>query len=565
MHPGHDFFQPSSASARRGKILCHTAQITFCLFLILAGFIYSRPQTAPAANAVNQVKFTDSNLPIILIDTFGAEIVDEVRIKANMKIIDNGAGRRNHITDPPNNYNGRIEIELRGSATLAYPKKGYRLETQDALGENLNVALLGMPKENDWVFYGPYDDQSLIRNVVAFELSNEIGRYASRTRFFELVLNNDYRGLYILMEKIKQDKNRIAITEMDATSKTGDAVTGGYIIKFDKESGENVGGWWSSRGLFYQYHEPKADEIITEQKNYIRGFMNQFETMMTWTVISDSMVGYPHYLEVGSFVDHFILSEFCKNIDAYRISFYMFKDRDSKGGKLNAGPIWDFNLSFGKTWYVEDTYRVDEWEIDHNKYKPNDWPKVPFWWEKLGHDREFAKHVRTRWAALKNATLQPDSVFRRIDRLVEVTAEARVRNFERWPETARAHTYEKEIQLFKQWITSRIAWMESHLDGLAAVAPTPDGMTVNAFQLQQNYPNPFNASTTIAFSLPGASWVTLKIFNLMGAELATILAEKLPAGVHQYQWQANQFASGIYMYRLEADGSVQTRKFVLLK
>jgi hypothetical protein len=190
---------------------------------------------------------------------------------------------------------------------------------------------------------------------------------------------------------------------------------------------------------------------------------------------------------------------------------------------------------------------------------------VPFWWEKLGHDREFAKHVRTRWEALRKTTLLQDSVYRRIDRLLAVIAEARVRNFERWPETARAHSYEKEIQLFKQWITGRIGWIEAHLNGLAAVANTPDGMVPNSFLLQQNYPNPFNARTTIAFSLTGSGFVTLKIFNLTGAELTTLVSEKLPAGFHQYQWQANQVASGLYMYRLEADGMLQSRKLVLLK
>ena len=123
-------------------------------------------------------EFTSSNLPIVFIETNGQEIVNEPRIVAEMGIIYNGEGQRNYVTDTFNNYNGRIEIELRGSATLYYPKKQYRLETQDSLGENLNVEILGMPRENDWILYGPYDDQSLIRNVLAYKLSNDIDRYA---------------------------------------------------------------------------------------------------------------------------------------------------------------------------------------------------------------------------------------------------------------------------------------------------------------------------------------------------------------------------------------------------
>jgi hypothetical protein len=311
------------------KLKCFTV----CSIIMLLNEI-ALPQV-PSTIPINAtMTFTSSNLPIVIIDTFGQSIKDEYRIQADMKIINNGEGQRNYLTDVPNNYDGWIDIELRGSASLTYPKKQYRFETQDASSNNLNVSLMGMPEENDWILYGPYDDQSLIRNVLAYKLSNEIGRYASRTRFCELVLNNDYRGLYVLMEKIKRDKNRVAISSLDSLDVTGDAVTGGYIIKFDKEKGENVGGWWSNRGIFYQYHYPKADEIVSAQNNYIRDFMNQFEAAMTRPNISDSSVGYPKYIDVESFVDHFILCEYCKNIDAYRISNYMVKDRDSRGGKL---------------------------------------------------------------------------------------------------------------------------------------------------------------------------------------------------------------------------------------
>ena len=181
----------------------------------------------------NKIYFTSSNLPIVIINTGGKIIVDEERITAHMGIIDNEEDQLNNLNDPLNGYDGQIAIELRGSATMGYPKKSYRFETQDADGENNNVSLLGMPKENDWILYGPYDDQSLIRNVLAYGLSNDMGRYASRTRFCELVIDEDYRGLYILLEKTKRDKNRVNIKKMDANDSAGDSLTGGYIIKID--------------------------------------------------------------------------------------------------------------------------------------------------------------------------------------------------------------------------------------------------------------------------------------------------------------------------------------------
>lgn len=540
------------------------SRFTAALSLILIALF--SPPIHPAPMAPDQTLFTSSNWPIILIDTGGKAIPDITRIRADMKILYKGRGLRNYITDPATHYNGKIDIELRGSASMAYPKKGYRIETVDAQGENLNVVLLGMPNENDWILYGPYDDQSLIRNVLAYRLSADIGRYASRCHFCELVLNNDYRGLYVFMEKIKQDKNRVNVTEMKPEDISGDAVTGGYMIKFDKEEGENVGGWLSNHSIYYQYHEPKADEIVIEQKLYIKTFMNQFESSMLRSDPADAMSGYPFYIDVDSFVDHFILNEFCKNIDAYRISFFMFKDRDSKGGKLHAGPIWDFNLSLGKTWYKEDAYRVDEWEIDHNRYKPNDWPKVPFWWERLGHNRPFADRVKIRWRQLRQTVLKEDSLFRRIDLLVDSTAEARARNFNRWPESATEHSYEQEILMLKGWISGRIQWIEDNLDMLSCVGEAGDeGVTPQTLCLRQNFPNPFNARTTFSFEMPRAGLVTFTIFNLRGERIAEPLYRVFDAGSHRFTWDAGDLPGGVYLYSLRLGHLQQTKKMIVIK
>lgn len=545
---------------------------------ILAVFISICFQTSQlvASNQADQtaqhsVELKSSNLPIIIINTNGQQIIDERRIRAQMKVIYNGAGQRNSVSDPANNYDGWIAIELRGSASISYPKKSYRLETQDSKGNNLNVSLIGMPTENDWVLYGPYDDQSLIRNVLAYKLSNDIGRYASRTRFCELVLNNDYRGVYVLIERIKRDKNRVDISKLDSLDRSGDAVTGGYIIKFDKVEGENVGGWWSNRGIFYQYHYPRADVILPEQKAYIRNFMNQFEAAMSQPNIADPNSGYPKYIDVASFVDHFIINEFCKNVDAYRISNFMYKDRDSKGGKLCEGPIWDFNLSFGKAWYKEDLFRDDEWEVDHNHYKPNDWPKVPFWWERLGHDPTFAQLVEQRWRELRATVLSLDYVYRTIDLLVDTLREARVRNFDRWPETAKDHSYETEILMMKLWINDRVNWIEKHLGQLSAVQnPSREEKVPIEFVLEQNYPNPFNSTTTICYQIPHPAKVLLTIVNIQGQEIARLFDGSQLPGRYQISWdgkdhQGIPISSGIYFYQLRTNEMTLTQKLLLIR
>ena len=144
------------------------------------------------------VELGSSNLPIVIISTNGNTIKDKERVGAEMAIIWNDKNERNDISDPPNNYKGKIEIALHGQSSLIFPKNSFRVETQDSFGKNLNVSLLGMPKENDWILYAPYSDKTLMRNVLSYTLASEISGYAPRARFCELVLNDHYHGVYYI-------------------------------------------------------------------------------------------------------------------------------------------------------------------------------------------------------------------------------------------------------------------------------------------------------------------------------------------------------------------------------
>jgi len=523
-----------------------------------AGYTPSLSQNLHHADTGKSYQLTSSNLPIVVINTGGQQIVDEYRIVADMGIIDNGIGQRNYVTDPFNNYNGKIAIELRGSATVYYPKKQYRIETQDSLGNNLNVSLMRLPPENDWILNGPYDDQSLIRNALAYKLSNLIGRYASRTQFCELILDGDYRGLYVLLEKTKRDQYRVNITEMNPTDITGDAVTGGYIIKIDKVSGENVGYWYSLFGTQYHYHYPKPDEIVWQQQNYIENFMNEFETVMEGEDYNDPVNGYLKYIDLLSFVDHFILNEVSKNVDAYRISAFLYKDRDSRYGKLIAGPIWDCNLSFGKAWYPEDLFLIEGWQVDYSKYRDWDSFKVPFWWEKLSRDSLFVNTLKERWIDLRSGVLKKDNIYNLIDNFTSTLSEAIVRNFERWPETAEQHSYEAEIQQMKQWISQRIDWIDGNISYLL------NTVSLNNIILKQNYPNPFRTTTTIEFSIPRDSRVRIEILNLSGQTVNVLLDSYLERGVHSIVFNASDLPNGVYFYKLKTVYFEGVKKMIII-
>lgn len=171
-----------------------------------------------------------SNLPIVIINTQGLTIPDEPKMTAKMKIIYNGEGVINSISDSLYHYDGWIGIERRGSSTQQFQKKSYSLETRLESGENNNVELLGLPRENDWILYAPFSDKTLMRNALIFTLSNETGWYAPRTRFCEVILNDEYMGVYVFMEKIKRDRNRVDIAKLNPDDTEGDQLTGGYIM-----------------------------------------------------------------------------------------------------------------------------------------------------------------------------------------------------------------------------------------------------------------------------------------------------------------------------------------------
>ncbi|MEE1574554.1 MAG: CotH kinase family protein, partial [Candidatus Neomarinimicrobiota bacterium] len=332
-------------------------------------------------------------------------------------IIDNGTGI-NHINDPLNGYDGQISIEIRGSSSQMFPKKQYALETQDIDGENLNVSILGMPEENDWILHAPYSDKSLLRNFLAYELARDMGRYASRTRFCELVINGDYKGLYIFMEKIKRDNNRVDISKLEPDETSGDDLTGGYIIKVDKWDGENNDGWLSdpplpeNYGTWYQYHYPKPDEIVQEQQNYIIDYITDFENLIASESYNEPDSGYYNFVNLESFIDVSIINEISKNVDAYRLSAYMYKDKDSEDGRLTMGPIWDYNLAFGNADYFEGQDNTG-WVLDINL--PSEDPFwIPFWWYRIWDDETFRNAFNQRWQELRQTVFSEEYIMNMI-------------------------------------------------------------------------------------------------------------------------------------------------------
>ena len=544
------------------------------LFLIIVQAVVL-PFVSPVSG---QVDFTSSNLPIIKIDTHGQSIpYDNPRIRADMCVIDNGPGNINHVTDSCNNYSGLISMEIHGSSSAGWAKKSYAIETENPDSSNNNVPLLGMPPENDWILYAPYYDRSLMRNVLVYRLSSEMGWYAPRTRYFELVLNGKYQGVYVLVEKIKRDKNRVKISKLTPDDNAGDSLTGGYIFKVDKEQ-------WkpgfdskyppfpgSDQTIRYQYCYPKADKITPEQQNYISTYVWHFEDIMAGGHINDPVNGYPAILNVKAFIDYFIVNELSKNVDGYRLSSYLYKKRDSKGGKILAGPVWDYNFSFGNVAYYNAQYYTG-WELLYfftNEYfKHHDAFQAPFWWNSLIHDTLFVQQTIQRWHELRDTLITPDRFHRIIDAIADTLDEAKDRNFTIWigPGDPKLpsdgwfppsdpidnfHTYLDAINYLKSWIDQRIAWMDDNFEDLLTSLYPPPEVNYN-FSIDQNKPNPVSDHTTFTYRIPYHYYVQLNIYNTTGQRIASMVNEYQDRGEHSVDWSPRGLPAGIYIYELRA-------------
>lgn len=255
----------------------------------------SQPNT-PATN------FT-SNLPLVVLETADQPISKnrDTLARAKCYALENGRASLDGKVD----YDGWATVHLRGFTSLRLPKRSYTFHTVDRNTNQASVPLLGLPKDEDWVLYAPFEDKTLMRDVLAYELANKMGHYAPRTRFVELFVKTapgplsqrDYAGVYVLVEKIKRGKNRVNIQKLEPAHNAEPELTGGYIVKRDHP--EDKGGRFrTQRGGPYFYVYPKAENITPEQKTWLAAYFNAFEAALFGEDFQDPKNGYAAYLDV---------------------------------------------------------------------------------------------------------------------------------------------------------------------------------------------------------------------------------------------------------------------------
>lgn len=509
--------------------------------------------------------FTSSNLPLVLINTNYQTIKDELKITADLGIIWNGPGKRNMLSDPKNNFNGKVGIEWRGSSSQMFPKKSYGFETKSADLADVDVSLLGMPEENDWVLYAPYTDKTMIRDVLTYTLDASLGHYSPRCRYVELFLNGSYEGVYVLMEKIKRNKNRVDIAKLLPTDNSGENLTGGYIIKIDKTTGGGGEGWYSTYSntvgkTLYQYDYPKAKEITSAQKSYIQSYIRMMENALYQENLKFPG-NYHEFLNDSSFIDFMIINELTRNVDGYRLSSYLYK---GKNDKVNCGPIWDFNLTYGNADYYNG------WQTTGFQYQANlgyDGSQNPFWWNKLMKDPEYVKKLKRRWSSLRKNELSDQRISFVTDSLTGLISEAKDRNYQRWtavigfdvwPNYFVGNSYSDEVNWMKSWLNSRLTWLDQQW---------PYDFTNTREQLANQsglvYPNPFTNRLILQFSPEFSGAGTAELFNAVG-KLVRKEGINMGAGQVQLEFQGqNVLQPGLYMLRIRKDDQILlTRKII---
>ncbi len=327
-------------------------------------------------------------------------------------------------------YRGRIGIERRGQSSQRFPKRSYSVElARDA-------PLLGMPEDDDWVLYAPYNDKTLMRNVVAYATARSIGRYAARTRFVELRLNGRYRGVYVLMERLELGDDRVA----------GKAL---YEFTFPFQALSKDPSFRTpvlKRPIVWEDPE-RGDLSVKRARALARPVRSAERALYDRT----PPTRWRRWIDESSAVDFALLNELFKNEDGFHASTYMALS----GGRLHLGPIWDFDISMGNSDYGPSR-RLKGWMLERRD-----------WAEQLYRDRAFRRAMARRWRELRAAGLRR-AVLASVSASRRELRGAAGRNFRRWPVLNRRvwpnpvarGSYRAEVRFLRSWLVRRIAWLD---------------------------------------------------------------------------------------------------------
>lgn len=347
-------------------------------------------------------------------------------------------------------YEGHMQIRGRGNTTWDMPKKPYRLKLDD------HTKLLGMKGNKDWVLLANYSDKSLLRNIVAFEISRIVDLpWTPHSRTVELYVNNRYQGSYVLCQH-----KEVAKEKVDINVEAGD-----LYLEVDTTQDEPV-CFESEKWLIpFMFKDP--DEPSQKQVDDFKAYVRQIEDAL----YANPGGGWEELIDMDSFIGNYIVQEIAKNVDGnFRKSNFLTK---TVGGKLTIAHVWDFDIALGNCNYIDSQHQngvtngPEGWLIKIMGRKK----KTDSWYPRLFMDPVFVAALQEKWNACKP---ELDQVPEMIDRLVDLNQASYTHNFQTWnilgtyvwPNLYYPPTYQEEVDYLKEFYTRRIAWLDTEINKL---------------------------------------------------------------------------------------------------
>ncbi len=431
-----------------------------------------------------------SRLPVLAIDTLGTGELnkDKIEYPAWMYGFPGQSGAPAPTFGSPPNLTTRLNMTVRGHTSAQGPKKSYNLSPRNLDGRIQSLPLLGLPAHERWALVTTWKfDPSYLKNAFVYALSNQMGRWAARTRFTEVFLNLEgkdldpgtYWGLYAVTDRIETGPARVAIPTLTSADTTGSALTGGYILKIDNpEDGDY--SWKTKRwlledpGIALVLVAPDEDDITGKQRSYLIDYVQRMEDALLADRDSNfAQRTYLEYIDRASWVDHHLLNTLVLNPDALQHSAYFTKPRD---GPLQAGPVWDFDKALG----LEFERNSKEWDVWTTPFGTDLW--YSGWWGLIARDPEFMQDWVDRWQTLRRTTLADGNLTGLTDTLAaEVGVDAANRDAARWPDNVSLYgSYAAQIDYQKRWITQRAQWIDGQFVAPPTVTTGATNLTVRA-------------------------------------------------------------------------------------
>ena len=399
-----------------------------------------------------------TNLPTVVINTKGAqEVTSKEEELSSVVYIVSEEGKKLLATE-------KTGVRGRGNASWNFPKKPYRLKFDE------KQQLLDAPaKAKKWTLINNYGDKTLMRNILAFELSRRFGlAYTPYCHPVDVVLNGEYRGCYQLCDQIEVNKNRVNITEMEPEDVSLPELSGGYLIEVDAYASTEASHFYSTLGTPVTIKSPDDEDIVNAQTRYITDYFNRMENAVFASNFANPETGYRRYLDLDSFLKHFMVGEMSGNTDTYW-SVYMTKDRESD--KFFTGPVWDFDIAFDND---QRTYPIEA----HTDYIFASKGSVASEAMRqmvnriVKEDDGAHQRLLELWSEARNTKgIDETSLLEYVDKTVELLNESQKLNFLRWNILSeRVHenpqasgSYEGEVAIVKNFIRKRLPQMDGFI------------------------------------------------------------------------------------------------------